>query len=450
MALKIGGTTVINDSRGLENISNLKTVNGQSILGTGDLTIAGSNSFVSGIILHNEYDPIKIGKAPHKNGGWSSVQNYCIGGWPMTYNKTGIYNIAIGNAALQGSIDYINPSDTSQKTYANVKGNVGMYNTAIGHSAIKNNYSGERNVAIGNEAMVNGVSASNTVAIGYTAFGGAAGASNIAIGNETLTKNTNFGEHNIAVGENSLTYNLDGGHNIAVGHYALHHNTIGINNIAVGAFAMGQLRESLGYGELPSGYTGCNNLAIGNGALGYKKTGGGNTAIGHESLKNLKDGYGNIGIGESSPHATSPERHVTHAPVFNVIDESNRIVMGHTSITNAYIQVAWTVVSDARDKTNFSAIPHGLDFVNQLKPTAYQFRTERSSEVTNGGVRYGFKAQDIAAIEPEAVIVDTTDPEKFYYNESNLVPVLVKALQELTTKNDALEERLTALERRMM
>ena len=39
MALKIGGTTVINDSRGLENISNIKTVNGNALLGTGNISI---------------------------------------------------------------------------------------------------------------------------------------------------------------------------------------------------------------------------------------------------------------------------------------------------------------------------------------------------------------------------------------------------------------------------
>ena len=113
--------------------------------------------------------------------------------------------------------------------------------------------------------------------------------------------------------------------------------------------------------------------------------------------------------------------------------------MGSTAVTNAYIQVPWTVVSDARDKINFKAIPHGLDFVKQLKPTAYQFRESRESEETNGGVRYGFKAQDIAAIEPEAVIVDTTNSNKLYYNESNLIPILVKAIQELTAKVERLE-----------
>jgi hypothetical protein len=39
MAIKVNNTTVINDSRGLENITNLKTVNSNSILGTGDISV---------------------------------------------------------------------------------------------------------------------------------------------------------------------------------------------------------------------------------------------------------------------------------------------------------------------------------------------------------------------------------------------------------------------------
>jgi hypothetical protein len=43
MALQIGGTTVINNSRGLENITNLKTVSGQTILGTGNINAGATN-----------------------------------------------------------------------------------------------------------------------------------------------------------------------------------------------------------------------------------------------------------------------------------------------------------------------------------------------------------------------------------------------------------------------
>lgn len=39
MAIKVNNTTVINDSRGLENITNLKTVGGQTVLGTGDIAV---------------------------------------------------------------------------------------------------------------------------------------------------------------------------------------------------------------------------------------------------------------------------------------------------------------------------------------------------------------------------------------------------------------------------
>jgi hypothetical protein len=120
--------------------------------------------------------------------------------------------------------------------------------------------------------------------------------------------------------------------------------------------------------------------------------------------------------------------------------------MGSTSVVSAHVQVAWSVVSDARDKTNFAEVPHGLSFVEKLKPVKYQFRVSRDSEQPHGNVRYGFKAQDIAAIETESVIVDTTNPEKFFYNESNLVPVMVNAIKELSEKVKALEAQLSELQ----
>jgi hypothetical protein len=116
--------------------------------------------------------------------------------------------------------------------------------------------------------------------------------------------------------------------------------------------------------------------------------------------------------------------------------------MGSTAVTNAYIQVAWTVVSDARDKTNFASIPHGLDFVNQLQPTAFQFRASREDETPTGPVRYGFKAQDVLALEgSNPVVVDAEDLEKLRFNESSLIPILVKAIQELTARIAVLEAR---------
>lgn len=42
MAIKVGGTTVIDDSRNISNVGGLKTVNGTSILGSGDIEAGAS------------------------------------------------------------------------------------------------------------------------------------------------------------------------------------------------------------------------------------------------------------------------------------------------------------------------------------------------------------------------------------------------------------------------
>ena len=45
MAIKVNGTTVIDDSRNLSNVGGLKTVGGNSILGSGDIATGGSTAF---------------------------------------------------------------------------------------------------------------------------------------------------------------------------------------------------------------------------------------------------------------------------------------------------------------------------------------------------------------------------------------------------------------------
>jgi hypothetical protein len=123
------------------------------------------------------------------------------------------------------------------------------------------------------------------------------------------------------------------------------------------------------------------------------------------------------------------------------------VVMGHTAVTNAYVQVAWTVVSDQRDKTNFGLVPHGLDFIKQLNPVSYQFKVDRDTDVANGPVRYGFKAQDILALEGEdnAVIIDNENPDKLRYNGEALVPVLVNAIKEQQSIIETQQEQINNL-----
>jgi hypothetical protein len=225
------------------------------------------------------------------------------------------------------------------------------------------------------------------------------------VGNNALYNN--IASFNSAVGYQALLYNTFGNYNTAIGSSVLQNNTSGAFNTAIGTDA------------LLSNTTGSYNVGVGAYALQGNSTGSGNTAF---------NPFNSAG---------------TYAPVFSPITQNDRVCMGSTYVTNAYIQVAWTVVSDERDKTNFAPVPYGLDFVNQLKPTAYQFKKDRETDVPTGIVRYGFKAQDILALEGDTpVIIDVEDLNKLRFNSDSLIPVLVNAIKELTTRLELLEGKL--------
>jgi trimeric autotransporter adhesin len=127
-------------------------------------------------------------------------------------------------------------------------------------------------------------------------------------------------------------------------------------------------------------------------------------------------------------------------------ENNRRIVMGHNSITNAYVKVAWTVTSDARDKTSIESVPHGLSFVQQLNPVSYRWKTSREDETPHGNRRYGFLAQDILALEgDDPVIIDNEQPDHLKYQGEALVPVLVNAIKELSAKCDSLQAEINTL-----
>lgn len=268
----------------------------------------------------------------------------------------------------------------------------------IGYSFPKDTTIGTDNTAVGDKALDSNISGTNTSAFGYNA----------------LTANTS-GTKNTAVGANALGANTTGGSNTAIGNAALDANTTANNNVAVGDSALG------------ANTTGASNTAVGASALVANSTGGQNTALGLGALANSTNNN-NIAIGYNS--GTDAVQNITTA--------NNTIVMGNDSHTVSYIKIAWTATSDARDKMNFAAVPHGLNFVLGLKPIAYQFKKSRNLDEPSGQIRYGFKAQDVLPLEGATpVIINADDPVNLKYNESCLIPVLVKAIQELKSEFDA-------------
>jgi len=263
-------------------------------------------------------------------------------------------------------------------------------------------------------------------AFGYLAMGSiTSGLFNTAVGLQAL-RDTTTASGSTAVGHQSLIF-ANGAANTAVGYQTLYSNSNGLNNTAIG------------YQALYSHQNGQDNTAVGYQSM-YSATGATyNTAIGRSAMTALTTGSGNIAVGAMTGAGAV-------SPVFAITNQQNRISMGSTAVTNAYVQVAWTVVSDARDKTDFAPVPHGLAFVTNLKPTAYRFKETRDATEGHGPLRYGFKAQDILELEGDnPVIVDADDPETLRFNDHNLLAVLVNAIQEQQVIIDQLKADVAAL-----
>jgi hypothetical protein len=96
---------------------------------------------------------------------------------------------------------------------------------------------------------------------------------------------------------------------------------------------------------------------------------------------------------------------------------------------------------------NFAEVPHGLSFVNDLQPIKFDFKKSRDDATPHGKTKYGFKAQDILALEGDSpIIIDNEFEDNLRITNSHLMPVLVKAVQELSTALDAALARITTLE----
>jgi len=393
MRLNSAGNVGIGTTSPAARLDVAGTINSTGLAVTGAVT-STTDATLSGV---------RVGK-----GAGAIASNTAVGSGALNANTTGIQNTASGASAL-------------------VSNTTGSNNTASGYQALQNNTTGNDNTASGVNALV-----FNTT-----------GNSNTASGRAALQSNTT-GNYNTASGFHALLNNTTGNYNTASGYQALQNNTTGVNNTASGVNALlnnttGNYNTASGLGALQSNTTGTQNTVNGQNALQNNTTGSYNTASGLGALQNTTTGSGNTAL---NPLNSAGD----YAPVFNPTTEDNRFCMGSTGVTDAYIQVAWTVVSDARDKINFAPVPHGLEFVKALQPTAYQFRTARDSEETNGRVRYGFKAQDVLALEgANPVIVDNEDAEKLRMIDSHMIPVLVKAIQELSAEVDNLKQQLGAL-----
>jgi hypothetical protein len=120
--------------------------------------------------------------------------------------------------------------------------------------------------------------------------------------------------------------------------------------------------------------------------------------------------------------------------------------LGNSSHNTLRCQVTTiTSLSDARDKTNIVDIPAGLSFVEALRPVSFDWNMRDGAK--SGVTEFGFIAQELQAAQTDTGVtvpnlVYDDNPERLEASPSTLIPVLVKAIQELKAEVDSLKQQL--------
>jgi hypothetical protein len=185
-----------------------------------------------------------------------------------------------------------------------------------------------------------------------------------------------------------------------------------------------------------------------------------------DSYVNLTGVYvgvtGNLLLGKTSVSATSgngiqlisggsyPEINIVNAET-TYIRNSFLSYSSGASAYRFYVDMAGTIhatstsiaaISDASLKTNIKPLETGLKEIMLLQPRRFDWLNGDGTNVA------GFIAQEVEVVLPDLVgdYMYDHNVTKKQLKMGDMLPTLVKAVQELSAKNDALEARIAALE----
>jgi hypothetical protein len=247
---------------------------------------------------------------------------------------------------------------------------------------------------------------------------GSGSPSNLFIGVPTQNAASMTANQNTMVG--SGNYNTTGNGNTVLGCFSAGNLTTGNNNVAIGNVA------------LFSTTTGFRNISIGSSTMQFASTGNQNTCIGNQAATTLTTGSRNTCIGNGA-EPSSPT-------------VANEITLGDSLIGTLRCAVtSITSLSDARDKKEIVELPVGLEFIKSLKPVSFVW-DDRTEDGKHDIKDFGFIAQDLKKSQEDAKLAETLklvyeeNPEKLEASYGKLIPILVKAIQELTAKVEQLEK----------
>ena len=466
---------------------------GSKVMGNNAKTISGSNNVAVGYqVMQNATGDVNsnIGMGTNALDALTAGDdNIAIGQDCAQLLTTGVKNVAIGTGAFD-------------RASLGEEGNV-----AIGYEAMgaltedATSSSVNQNVAIGQSALLGGVLASSeavnqNVAVGYQAMyntGGSPQTGVVAIGAFALTALTT-GERNLAIGYQAMDALTIGDDNIAIGYDALGAMAAtdgNDKNLAIGQYALANAGASsnvasanvcVGYSAGVQVTTGDHNVLIGMNSGVAINVGRKNICIGTGAGETITASDECVSIGYDSDCASDADASIAIG-AFALATAAECICIGN-NITNSTTRTVkfgdggasmisldwdtsgdstWTRSSDRRRKRNIKDNTLGLEFINKLQTRTFQLKPQ--NELPKEWVNYsetnrydtekihvGFIAQEIKALideydAPDEVASWSEDSDGMQRaGETKLITPLIKAVQELSAKNDLLEAKIKALE----
>lgn len=425
----IEGTAVL-DITHIDNDSSLAI--GKKAFDTGTPIASIAIGKDAGAQTSGSTNSISIGVQSGANGG-AVNSSICIGNGAGEGAAQIDRSIVMGSGAFNSSGNDLTDSILMGDLILNSTGALTTSQSVYIGASIGNNGSFEAlnnaNIAIGYDALNSSQFDSdfngNTI-VGHTAMTGAD-----AQGQEV--------NRNISIGHASMP-NLGGGSpsgsvedNIAIGQNAGNGQS-GQHNIAIGAGSGGT--DLLGF----------FNVAVGTNALQNQAGGDFNVAIGNDALVSLDTGTNNTSIGKAAGSTIIGFSNTTNLGHNSQAQADNEVVLGDNNVTTLRCNTqVISGLSDARDKNNIEDLRLGLDFLMDLQPVSWDWA--RRDGTMEGKKDSGFIAQStdkvVQAYSAEDILsslVNRNNDDAWEMGNAALIPVLVKAIQELKAELDTLKK----------
>lgn len=437
---------------------------GNATIASGNYAHAGgSGTTATGAIAHAEgYGNLAAGQASHVEGAFTTATSDATGG-----HAEGISTRVLGDGAhaegyqTTATADYGSHAEGSGTTAYNfashaegsgsISGGIAAHAEGIATTASGNYTHAEGNTttAIGNAAHAEGYLTIASGDYSHSSGSGSTASGNVSHAEGRGTAATGLythseGQYSWAFGEAS---HAEGFTTTAFGDYSHAEGTFNVasgnGSHAEGMFtlasndgshsegntttASGQWSHAEGSATTASATVSHaqGQLTIASGiyshAGGFLSTASGGVSFVHGS-GSTASGIGTIALGNNITASADNSTYVVDLYITNLVSTDPLATNGSGKVIAG--------VSDARLKDNVQTIGNTLSLINQLRPVSFTYKPEL--ELGNA-VHFGLIAQEVQSIFPELVKPRAGDEEHFNVSYIELIPLIIKAINELST-----------------